>query len=120
MRPVTIVLGGLVVLLSLVVSVVLFRAFGDSPDIGFGPRGYTVHSDRSVSVVFEVHKPASRTAVCTVRARDRTGAEVGNSLVRVGPAPKRSVIVTYELPTSGRAADGEITACTLSGSAPSG
>ena len=120
MRPVTVVLYGVAVLISLAVAIVLYRAFGQSPDIGFGPRGYTVHSDRSVQVVFEVDKKPSRTALCTVRARDEAGTEVGNSLVQVGPSAKRRVIVTYELATSGRAVDGEITECTLTGSPSSG
>ena len=117
LRPLTILLGALAVLVSLVVAVVLYRAFGDSPDIGFGVRGYTVASDRQVQVVFEVDKDRTKTALCTVRARDRTGDEVGNSLVRVGPTPRRSSIVTYELATSGRAATGEVTGCALEGAA---
>jgi hypothetical protein len=114
-RPVTVVLGGVAVLVSLVVAVVLYRAFGDSPDVGFGPRGYTVQSDRLVEVVFEVVKDPGRTALCTVRSRDREGSEVGNALVRVGPAAKRRTVVTYDLTTSARGATGEITSCTLAG-----
>ena len=112
-RPITLVLGAVAVLVSLAVAVVLYRAFGDSPDVGYGVRGYTVASDRLVDVVLEVDKDPARTALCTVRARDRTGDEVGNSLVRVGAAPQRRSIITYPLPTSGRAATGEVTGCVL-------
>jgi hypothetical protein len=114
-RPAPLVLGAVAVLVSLAVAIVLYRAFGDSPDIGYGVRGYTVSSDRQVQVVFEVAKDPASTVLCTVRARDRSGDEVGNSLVRVGPAAQRSTIITYDLATSGRAATGEVTGCVRQG-----
>ncbi|HEU0103778.1 MAG TPA: DUF4307 domain-containing protein [Mycobacteriales bacterium] len=119
MRPIPVVLGTLAALVSLVAAVLLFRAFGASTEVGFGARGYVVQSDRSVQVEFEVVKDPARTAVCSVRARDRTGVEVGNSLVRVGPSDRRRSIVRYELATSGRAASGELTSCELE-AAPAG
>jgi len=111
-RPVTFVLGGLAVLVSLGVTIVLFRAYGQA-EVGFGPRGYTVESDSLVRVVFDVDKKASATALCTVRARDRYGDEAGSALVTVGPSKRRQQTVTYDLPTRARANTGEITDCTL-------
>jgi hypothetical protein len=111
-RPVTFVLGGLAVLVSLGVAIVLYRAYGQA-EVGFGPRGYTVESDALVRVVFDVDKPAGATALCTVRARDRFGEEAGSALVTVGPSARRQQTVTYDLATRARANTGEITDCTL-------
>jgi hypothetical protein len=115
-RPVTFVLGGLAVLVSLGVAIVLYRAYGQA-EVGFGPRGYTVESDSLVRVVFDVDKAPGATALCTVRARDRYGDEAGSALVTVGPSARRQQTVTYDLATRARANTGEITDCTL---APAG
>ena len=64
MRPVTFVLGGLAVLVSLGVAIVLYRAYGQA-EVGFGPRGYTVESDSLVRVVFDVDKAPGATALCS-------------------------------------------------------
>jgi len=111
-RPVPLLLGSVAALVSLGVAVLLFRAFGTT-EVGFGPRGYTVSSDRSVQIVFEVDKDPAATALCSVRARDRYGSEAGTALVRVGPSAKRHLVVTYDLATTARANTGEITGCTL-------
>ena len=109
LRPAVVVptLGALV---GLVFAVLLFRGYG-AGDVTYGPRGFTVESDSLVRVEFEVDKEPASTAVCTVRSRDRTGAEVGQALVRVGPSEQRRQVVTYDLRTSGRANTGEITGC---------
>ncbi len=116
MRPVTLVLGGLAVLVSLGIAIILYQAYGQA-EVGFGPRGYTVESDTLVRVVFDVEKDPAATALCTVRARDRFGDEAGSALVTVGPSPRRQQTVTYDLSTRARANTGEITDCTLTPSA---
>ena len=102
-------LGGLV---GLVVAFLLWQTYGRS-ELGFGPRGFTVSSDTLVEVEFEVDKDPGATALCTVRARERSGAEVGTALVRVGPSAERRQVVSYDLATTGRAATGELTGCSL-------
>ncbi len=112
MKAVTLTLGAVAVGVSLGVAVLLYQRYGSS-GVGFGVRAYAVESDSLVRVDFEVDKDPSRTAVCTVRARDSHGAEVGSDPVTVGPAPHRSVLVTHRLATVGRANTGEVTACVL-------
>ena len=112
MQPAVLFLGGLTVAASLGAAVVLFQRYGD-PDVQSGTRGYVVESDALVQVEFEVAKDPAATALCTVRAQDRTGAEAGLALVRVGPAPARRVVVVHPLPTTSRAITGEVTGCSL-------
>ncbi len=113
------VLGALAALVGLFVAVVYFRAFG-APEVGSGLRTYDVRSDTSVQVSFEVRKDPAQTAVCTLRARSATGAEVGQALVRVGPADARSTVVSYDLATTGRATLAEVTGCVPEPQAPAG
>jgi len=118
-RRAPVVVGAIAALVGLAVAVLLYRGYG-ATEVGFGPRGFAVTSDSSVRVEFEVVKEPARTALCTVRARDRTGAEVGTALVRVGPAAGRGQVVRYDLATTGRANTGEITGCLLEPASPGG
>jgi len=111
-RPAVLALGGLTAAASLGVAVLLFQRYG-SPDVQSGTRGYVVASDTLVTVEFEVAKDPAATALCTVRARDRTGAEAGVALVRVGPAADRRVVVVHPLQTTSRATTGEVAGCSL-------
>ena len=94
----------------LAVAVLLFRGYGPG-GVAYESRGYTVESDALVRVEFEVAKDPAAAAVCSVRAQDRTGAEVGNALVRIGPSPQSRQVVTHDLPTTARAVTGEVTGC---------
>lgn len=111
------VLGGVAVLLSLAVALVLFNRFGD---VGARAtvRSYEVLSDTAVRVDFQVVKAPGETVVCTVRARDASGAEAGIALVRVGPSSGGSVLVSHELVTTSRANTGEVTGCSQAPAAP--
>ena len=112
-RAVPYVLGALVVAASLAAAVVLYGRFGVS-EIGYGARGFVVGSDQLVQVSFEVRRAEPATpALCTVRARDTTGAEVGAALVRVPPSDRTTVVVSHDLVTTGRANTGEVTGCSL-------
>ncbi len=113
MRRTPLVLGTLVALAMVAVAWLFYRAFGQGGGVQYGVRSYVVASDSRVRVEFEVAKDPARTAVCTVRARDRTGAEAGSAQVTVGPAAGRSTIVSYDLTTTSRAATGEVTGCVL-------
>ena len=117
MRPAVLVLGGLTAAASLGAAVLLFQRYG-SPDVQSGTRGYVVASDTLVTVEFEVAKDPAATALCTVRAQDRTGADAGVALVRVGPSAERRVVVVHPLQTTSRATTGEVTGCSLAAGGP--
>jgi hypothetical protein len=70
-------------------------------------------TDRSVTVTFEVTKPAGQPAVCTVVAHTRDGLEVGQAQVDVpAGSPDQTVArVTYTLPTTARPVTGEVPGC---------
>jgi hypothetical protein len=69
--------------------------------------------DHQVTVTFEVRKPAGESALCTVRARNRAGAEVGRAEVQVpaGAAEETRSRVTYTLRTTERPVTGEVPGC---------
>lgn len=110
MKPVPLVLGALVVAASLAVAVLLYGRFGPG-EVQSTLLGYEVVSDSTVRVRFQVDKDPAATVLCTVRARERSGAEAGVALVRVGPAPDGRVEKTYDLVTRARANSGEVLGC---------
>ena len=116
-QPVVLVLGGLTVAASLGAAVVLYQRYGD-PDVQSGTRGYVVESDTLVRVEFEVAKDPAASAVCELRARDRSGAEAGTALVPVGPSADRRTTVVHVVPTTARAVLGEVTGCSLDAARP--
>ena len=101
---VLLIVGGL---LGLVVAFVLNRKYGVSD---YEPQvvGFRI-TGQQVAMRFEVHKPSGKPAVCHVRSRDRSGAEVGAADVGV-PAGK-DVTVTYTLAANGVPVSAEVTAC---------
>ena len=72
--------------------------------------GYDVRSDSVVRITFQV-VTRGHAGECEVRARDRTGVETGSRLVRVTPSGQRVQVVTVDLPTRARAANGELVGC---------
>jgi uncharacterized protein DUF4307 len=66
-------------------------------------------SDDHATVRFRVHKPAHLSAICHVRARGRTGAEVGAADVAAPPGP--DVAVEHTLATSASPVTVEVTRC---------
>jgi Domain of unknown function (DUF4307) len=72
---------------------------------------YTDVTDSQVVVHFRVNLPAGKSATCTVRARNRDGAEVGRAQVGVPASPDRRPLVSYRLATSQRPVSGEIQGC---------
>jgi uncharacterized protein DUF4307 len=95
----------LLVLGSLWVAQRLYTQYGDpyQPHV----TGLEQVTDRSVTVVFTVQKPDSRTAMCRIQARDSTGAEVGYAEVSVGTAGT----VRTTLTTSARASTADVLGC---------
>jgi hypothetical protein len=61
-------------------------------------------------VSYEVHKPASMTVTCVIRARNADGAEVGRHVITLSEH-KSVVRGTYPLVTSDRAVTGEVQEC---------
>ena len=75
--------------------------------------GYTVLSDSSVEVRFDVRRPTGRAAVCVVRARDAQGRQVGTADVPVPATPAGTVRVERVLATDSRASTGEVDRCVV-------
>ncbi|MCU1590732.1 MAG: hypothetical protein JWP11_1988 [Frankiales bacterium] len=71
---------------------------------------YDVRSDSVVRITFQVVTRGHR-GECQVRARDRTGTETGSQLVPVSPTGQRTQVVSVDLVTRTRAANGELVGC---------
>jgi hypothetical protein len=70
---------------------------------------YQVLNDSSVTVTFEVHKPAAIAVLCLVEALGDDGGPVGSKEVRLGP--NADARVTTTLTTTARAYTGVVQAC---------
>ena len=75
---------------------------------------FRIPSDEQVVMDLQVSKPEGARAYCVVRARDRTGVEVGRDVVVVDAEGSRSDSerTTFVLETSRRAVTAEIAGCT--------
>ena len=89
-----------VVAAALGISIKMFQQYGQ-PEYAPQVRRYFNVTDSGVSIEFEVHKPADKVGTCVVRARSKTGEEVG--LANVDAPLGDPVVVTYRLSTSARA-----------------
>jgi hypothetical protein len=74
-------------------------------------RGYEVLSDTAVRVSFEVSLARGERGECKLRARGRTGEDVGEAVIPVGPGRGGALVTSYELPTTSRASTGEVVGC---------
>ena len=90
---------GLVIIVALAISVRLYRQYGQ-PEYDPKLRRYFDVADNGISVEFEVRKPADKVATCIVRARDKSGLEVGSA--NVDAPVGAQVVVTYRLATTAR------------------
>jgi hypothetical protein len=112
------VIGIVVLLGGLAVSVKLYRQYGTPP---YQARVVSVSgfTDTSVTVVFEVRPPAGSDAACVVRARNRSGTEIGRDEVIVrGPAPNGAdgwIRTTYTLVTTERGFVADVPGCRPTG-----
>ena len=109
-RPALITLAGVFGVLLLAAAYFAFARFSNGR-VRFAVLGYRVLSATSMQVSFEVHKDLQASVVCRERALDRDGAEVGSEQVRVGPSDTEAVTTVHTLPTTRRAATGDVTAC---------
>ena len=95
-------------LLGTLASYIVFR--NSQPDVEGTADSWVASSSRQETVKWQVHKPASATVSCIVRARGADGAEVGRT--RVVVREHGSVVhVTTVLPTTALAITGEVHDC---------
>ncbi|MDX6243781.1 MAG: hypothetical protein QOE76_1504 [Frankiales bacterium] len=71
---------------------------------------HQVVSASQVIVTYEVHKPASMTVTCVIRARNEAGAEVGRQTITISQH-KSVVRGSFHLPTRDLAVTGEVQDC---------
>ena len=107
-RWVAFVAAGLVIVAALAISIRLFRQYGQPEYDPKVQRFYDV-ADNGISVEFEVRKPADKVATCIVRARSKSGLEVGAANVDA-PVGAR-VLVKYRLATTERPVVVEVPRC---------
>ncbi|MBM0274740.1 DUF4307 domain-containing protein [Micromonospora tarensis] len=94
-----------------VISVRLYRQYGD-PVYDAQVITYTDITDKQVLVDFRVTVPPGGSAVCVLRARDRSGAEVGRAQLTVTADPgDRHVTTRHRLATTARPFIGEVLRC---------
>ncbi|MEU8422586.1 DUF4307 domain-containing protein [Micromonospora sp. NPDC048835] len=94
-----------------VISVRLYRQYGD-PAYDAQVITYTDIADNQVVVDFRVTVPAGGSAVCVLRARDRSGTEVARETVTVTAGPgERHVSTRHRLTTTARPFIGEVLRC---------
>ena len=86
----------------------------------FGPadasasvRSYRIVEGTGVEVTVSVRRDPARDALCLLRSRDQTGAQVGHFDLRIpaDPAGQDEVVATGTVPTTARAVTGEAGAC---------
>ncbi|TWJ07535.1 uncharacterized protein DUF4307 [Stackebrandtia albiflava] len=97
-----------VVIAGVAISLKLYDQYGDREYHGQVLAFDT--AEESVSITFEVFKPAGEPAVCRVRARSADGAQVGMAEVSI-TARESHVTVEYVLETTGKPVTGELQRC---------
>lgn len=100
-------------LVGLVFALAFYANRGPDTSAATQARGYVITSDSSVTVEFELAREPGRAATCLIRARGEAGTEVGRRQFPVPASARRSVVVREPLPTSARAATGEVVGCRL-------
>ncbi|MEV6815585.1 DUF4307 domain-containing protein [Micromonospora sp. NPDC051296] len=111
-RPVLTALLAVAVVAALtVISVKLYRQYGD-PAYDVQVISYSDITATQVVVDFRVNLPDGGSAVCVLRARDHAGAEVAREEVPVtAEAGQRHITVRHRLATSARPFIGEVVRC---------
>jgi hypothetical protein len=106
-----IVLAVLVLVACLLLSVRLYRQYGD-PDYKAQIVGWTDVTDTRMTIEFSVRVPAGGSAECVLRARTYEGAVVGRRSVTVRASGDDTTVDAREVvPTSARAAVGDVLTC---------
>jgi hypothetical protein len=108
---VPIAFGVLILLLSVLIAVRLYRQYGD-PDYDPQIVGWTDVTPTQMTIKFTVRVPSGGAADCLLRARSYDGAEVGSRTVTVSAAGNDTTIAASEtVPTSAQAAVGDVVRC---------
>lgn len=81
-------------------------------DVRWATVGYSAVSNTSITVEFDVFKPAASTATCVIRALDDTSMEVGRAEVPIS-STQSDVNVVYALPVTALPTTAEVEACQL-------
>jgi len=106
-----IVIGLIVIVASVALTVRLYRQYGDT-DYEGQIVGWTGVTEAQMIIDFTVRVPAGGSASCVLRARAYDGAEVGRRTVTVAaPAGHTTIEASEPVPTSARAAVGDVIAC---------
>ena len=114
-RTAPIVFGVLVVLIAVLVAIRLYRQYGD-PDYDSQIVGWTDVTDSQMTIRFTVRVPPGGAASCLLRARSYEGTEVGSRTVTVSAhGNDRTVKASETVPTTARAAAGEVLRCRPAG-----
>ena len=112
-RALAVLLGALFVGLVAAVFFLLYARFGQD-EVRGQVLSYDVQSDRQVVIDVEVTKKSGTKAYCVIRARNRSGTEVGREVAVLDAAgtPAQTVRGTFRLATTARAVTGELAGCT--------
>jgi hypothetical protein len=101
----------IVLVVSLTLSVRLYRQYGD-PDYDSQIIGWTGVTASQLTIDFTVRVPAGGSASCVLRARSYDGAEVGRRTVTVSATGDHTTIEASEpVQTTARAAVGDVVVC---------
>lgn len=108
------VVAGSALLAAVGLAWVVWAGLGQADaDVRWTDLGFRVVDDTRVTVTYNVGKDPAATAVCSLRALDRTKAVVGIARVTVGPSPQRVTRRTDEVRTSALAVTGVVQECGL-------
>ncbi|QSB05975.1 DUF4307 domain-containing protein [Natronoglycomyces albus] len=102
-------LSALVIAGGVGVSLIMYDKYGD-PNFSATVQGYQLHPDE-VEITFQVTKPADEEAICLLRSRDMSGAEIGNANVVIPTGEEDKVSVTYNLSVDGDPNTAEVLKC---------
>ena len=110
-RALPIALAAVVVAVSVLLAVRLYRQYGD-PDYDARIVGWTDVTPAAMTIEFTVRVPEGGAATCVLRARSYDGAEVGRRTVTLAAAPGATTIEGRErVTTSARASHGDVVRC---------
>lgn len=75
---------------------------------------FTVNSETSVSLIFDLQRDGKAPTTCVLRARDLRHVDVGYARVQITPG-RDSLRITYPLATLARATSAEVLGCANNG-----
>lgn len=111
--PSPLLLAALALLAASFVGWVVWAGLGQADrDVRWATTGFSGMTGTSVTVEFDVFKPADAKVVCLVRALDAKGVEVGRANVPVA-SPEPEVHVNYALPVTARASTALVDLCRI-------